>query len=158
MLSLKAKHPAAIIFGHLGDLKDDFLLLYSEQKPKKKPQTPQPFHVDMNFYNTTLKPKQPQNSIDCTQDGNASKSAAARWLFSQKKVSLSVGVYTQALLFLARPVTLWGSLPPRAARGRARLGSAGRTRSGGCEEEEAVHRSDCVGAAAAGAVWLSHPR
>lgn len=43
-----------------------------------------------------LKTKQPQNSIECTQDGNASKFEAACWHFSQGKKYIPV--YTHAFL------------------------------------------------------------
>lgn len=86
---LKAKHSAAIMFEHLGDLEDYFLFLHSKQKNT--------FHVDINFYNTALKTKQPQNSVDCTQDDSAWKSEAACWHFSKK--NKSVCIHTGAFYF-----------------------------------------------------------
>lgn len=108
---LKAKHSAAIMFEHLGDLEDYFLFLHSKQKNT--------FHVDINFYNTALKTKQPQNSVDCTQDDSAWKLEAACWHFSKKKKKC---VCThRRFLFFTRSTKLWGLFPPHAARGRDRL-------------------------------------
>lgn len=90
-LSLKAKRSAAIMFEQLGHLTDDFLLLCSKQKNT--------FRVDINFYNTAFKTKQPQNSIDCTQDGDGSKLEAACWHFSQKKKYILVCICTGTFYF-----------------------------------------------------------
>lgn len=100
------------MFEHLGDLKDDFLLLSSKQKNT--------FHVDINFYNMALKTKQTQNSIDCTQDGNASKLEAACWHFSQKKNKIYT-LCVRHFSFFTRSMKLWGLFPPHSGRGRGRL-------------------------------------
>lgn len=108
--SLKAKH-SAVMFDYLGDLKDDFLL-HSKQKTT--------FHVDSNSHNTVFKTKQPQNPIDCTQDGNPSKLEAACWHFSQGKEK-GKKVHTD-LLYLSQISEALGFI--HSARGRHRLGVA----------------------------------
>lgn len=94
---------AAIMFEHSKDLKDYFLLLRSKQNHKNT------FHVDINFYNMALKTKQPQNSIEHTQDGNASKFEAACWHFSQKK-NIYLRMHTPGF-FSPRSMKLWHFIP-----------------------------------------------
>lgn len=146
--SLKAKHSAAIILEHLGNLKDNFLLLRSKQKNT--------FYVDINFYNTTLKTKQPPNSIDCTQDGNASKLEAAHWHFSQKK-NIYMCVYTQALFIFCKISEALGLIPTSLSQrqGQAGLRSAWTLR----HEKEFVYPNNCVCALeVVSSTALSNPR
>jgi len=69
-----------------------------------------------------LKTKQPQNSIDCTQDGNASKLEAACWHFSQEKKTIYVCVYTQALFIFLKINEAQGLIPTSLSQGQGQAG------------------------------------